>query len=103
MSSSEVPLGTGYPPAGAPPPPPPAPPRVPPPPRTLAPLLLGTELVMIAMTTTWFSWRPEVISIREGSEAPVWTGTDFGWPLTRSVTALPVAVVWTALVGTVST
>ena len=44
-----------------------------------------------------------VISIREGSEAPVWTGTDFGWPLTRSVTALPVAVVWTALVGTVST
>jgi len=41
--------------------------------------------------------------MRVGSEAPVWTGTDFGVPFWSTVTVLPAAVVWTALVGTVST
>ena len=66
-------------------------------------VLLGTELEITAITTVWLSCSPETIWMRVGSDAPVVTTTDLGWPLTRTSTVLPVAVVCTALTGTVRT
>src|SRR5437867_893212 len=58
---------------------------------------------MTAMTTVWLSCSPDKIWMRVGSDAPVVTTTVCGLPLTRIWTVLPVAVVCTALVGTVRT
>src|ERR1035437_5775280 len=88
----------------APPPPPPPPP--PPKPRPAPPVVVGVVgivLVTVAMITVSPWARPDWISVREESAAPVVTVTEVATPFLSTWTVEVVPLVCTALVGTVRT